>query len=48
MSQTDEFANVVHQQAVNYRSNNIMLTMGGDFTYMAAQMYFKQMDKLIK
>ncbi|KAJ6646748.1 Lysosomal alpha-mannosidase [Pseudolycoriella hygida] len=31
-----------------YRSNNVMLTMGGDFTFQIAEAYFKNLDKLIK
>lgn len=38
----------VNTQASKYRTNNIMLTMGDDFHFMAAEMWFKNMDKLIK
>lgn len=38
----------VKKQAKHYRTYNIVLTMGGDFTYMDANIYFKNMDKLIK
>uniref|UniRef100_V9IGJ4 Lysosomal alpha-mannosidase n=1 Tax=Apis cerana TaxID=7461 RepID=V9IGJ4_APICE len=37
----------VHQSEV-YRTNNIILTMGGDFTYQQAEMYFSNMDILIR
>lgn len=38
----------VQLQAKHYRTNNIVLTMGGDFTYMDANVYFKNLDKLIR
>ncbi|KAF0293557.1 Lysosomal alpha-mannosidase [Amphibalanus amphitrite] len=31
-----------------YRSSHIMMTMGDDFNYQAAHMWFKNLDKLIK
>ncbi|CAH0775454.1 unnamed protein product [Bemisia tabaci] len=31
-----------------YRTNNILVTMGGDFNYISASPWFKNMDKLIK
>ena len=34
-------------QAERYRTNHIMLTMGGDFNYRNAQRWFKNMDILI-
>jgi hypothetical protein len=46
--QVSEFVSFVDQQAQYYTSNNIILTMGGDFTYQDAEMYFKNLDKLIK
>lgn len=46
--QVEEFVNVLRIQQSYYRSNNIMLTMGGDFTWIVAHMYFKNLDKLIK
>ena len=42
------FVSFVEEQAQYYTSNNIILTMGGDFTYQDAGMYFKNLDKLIK
>ncbi|XP_052870890.1 lysosomal alpha-mannosidase-like, partial [Anopheles cruzii] len=47
-TKVDKFLYYVDQQAQSYRTNNILLTMGGDFTYMDANVYFKNMDKLIK
>ncbi|XP_053677468.1 lysosomal alpha-mannosidase [Anopheles nili] len=47
-TKVDKFLYYVNLQAESYRSNNIQLTMGGDFTYMDANVYFKNLDKLIK
>ncbi|XP_035912888.1 lysosomal alpha-mannosidase-like [Anopheles stephensi] len=47
-AKVDKFLYYVNLQAESYRTNNIILTMGGDFTYMDANVYFKNMDKLIK
>ncbi|XP_037050772.1 lysosomal alpha-mannosidase-like [Bradysia coprophila] len=44
----EEFANFTKRQAASYRTNNIILTFGDDFHYMSAQMWFKNLDKLIK
>ncbi|XP_026462046.1 lysosomal alpha-mannosidase-like isoform X2 [Ctenocephalides felis] len=44
----NEFLMAVESQAKHFTTNNVVLTMGGDFTYMDAQMYFKNMDKLIR
>ncbi|XP_063709608.1 lysosomal alpha-mannosidase-like isoform X2 [Culicoides brevitarsis] len=44
----DEFFAFVEQQAKHYRTNNIIMTMGGDFTYMDANVYYKNLDKLIR
>ncbi|XP_058821191.1 lysosomal alpha-mannosidase-like isoform X3 [Topomyia yanbarensis] len=44
----DAFLEWVNGMAQKYRSNNLILTMGGDFTYQDAGMYFKNLDKLIK
>lgn len=46
--QIEEFATFTKRQALSYRTNNIILTMGDDFHYMSAQMWFKNLDKLIK
>ena len=35
-------------QAKHFKTNNILLTMGSDFHYMNAPMWFKNLDKLIK
>lgn len=33
--------------AIHYRSNNIILTMGEDFNYQDANMWYTNLDKLI-
>lgn len=43
-----EFISYIESQSALYRSNNIILTMGGDFTYMDAHVYYKNLDKLIR
>lgn len=35
-------------QAKHYKTNNILMTMGEDFQYSNALMWFKNLDKLIK
>lgn len=46
--QLKEFDEYVSKQAKTLRTNNIILTMGGDFTYMDAHMYYKNLDLLIR
>jgi len=41
-----EFINYTHFQADSYATDNIVMTMGEDFTYSNANMWFKNMDKL--
>ena len=43
-----EFINFTLEQAKHHRTNDIMLTMGSDFQYMNARMWFQNMDKLMK
>lgn len=38
----------INQQSAHFLSDNIIETMGGDFTYMDANVYFKNLDKLIR
>ncbi|XP_017767636.1 PREDICTED: lysosomal alpha-mannosidase-like isoform X2 [Eufriesea mexicana] len=42
------FMQYVVDQSKVYRTNDVILTMGGDFTYQQAEMYFFNMDKLIR
>jgi len=43
-----EFLDYCEKQAKSYGTNHIMMTMGGDFTYTEANLWYKNMDKLIK
>lgn len=42
------FVDYVEQQRKRYLTNNVIITMGGDFTFMDANVYFKNLDKLIR
>ena len=44
----DIFLQQVLDQARGYSSNHIMMTMGEDFNYVQADVWFKNLDKLIK
>ncbi|XP_017099033.2 lysosomal alpha-mannosidase-like [Drosophila bipectinata] len=44
----DDFLSYASKVAAAFRSNHIMITMGGDFQYEDAAHNFKNMDKLIK
>ncbi|KAG7212847.1 hypothetical protein KM043_002203 [Ampulex compressa] len=44
----ESFLNYAHKQSTYFRTNNIILTMGGDFTYQHAEMYYMNLDKLIR
>lgn len=44
----DDFFDFIEKQRRYYRTNNIIITMGGDFTYQDANISFKNMDKLIR
>ncbi|XP_029036014.2 lysosomal alpha-mannosidase isoform X2 [Osmia bicornis bicornis] len=44
----DKFMQYSENQAKVLRTNNVILTMGGDFTYQQAEMYFFNLDKLIR
>ena len=47
-AQVDEFLDYCQRQSDVYGTGNIMLTMGSDFHYQDAHVWFKNMDKLIK
>ncbi|CAH0730858.1 unnamed protein product, partial [Brenthis ino] len=47
-SRVNYFITYVLNQAKHYRSNNTIVTMGGDFTYQDAAMWYKNLDKLIE
>ena len=42
------FKKAAEDQRKHFTGNNIMMTMGSDFQYRNAQMWFKNLDKLIK
>ena len=44
----DRFVEVTCNQAEHYKTNHIMLTMGGDFMFMDANSWYTNLDKLIK
>ncbi|GJQ83732.1 hypothetical protein Trydic_g20608 [Trypoxylus dichotomus] len=43
-----EFANIVNLQAQTYKTNNIMIVLGGDFQYRNAETNFLMTDTLIR
>ncbi|CAH0601926.1 unnamed protein product [Chrysodeixis includens] len=45
--QVNDFISQIERQAKYYDHDNIMVTMGGDFTYQSAANWFMNMDKLI-
>lgn len=46
--QLNHFMMYLDEQTQYFRSNHIILTMGGDFTYQDANFYYKNLDKLIR
>lgn len=42
------FLRFIEAQKHYYRTNHIILTMGGDFTYQEANYSFKNIDKLLR
>ena len=44
----EAFVKVAYEQAKNFTTNHIMMTMGSDFEYENAHRSFKNLDKLIK
>ncbi|GBG77031.1 hypothetical protein CBR_g23357 [Chara braunii] len=47
LERVDSFVESVLEQASQFRTDHVMLTMGEDFTYENANTWFKQLDKLI-
>lgn len=43
-----KFIEYVNKVRMNYRTNNVIITMGGDFTYMEANPWFYSIDALIR
>lgn len=46
--QVQKFVAYAEKQAGSYSTNNIIMTMGEDFNYQDANMWFKNLDKLIR
>lgn len=46
--QVNDFFKYVRLLKDNYRSNNVLITMGDDFNYQDALAWFKNLDLLIK
>lgn len=48
VSRSEDFVNYFKSMALHFRSTNLMHTMGEDFHYANARMWYKNIDKLIK
>ena len=48
LMQVDDFVRYVTNMSQAYNTQNVIITMGEDFNYQLAQMWFKNLDKLIK
>lgn len=44
----DDFIKYTNDQRTEYKTNNLIMTMGSDFQYSNAHMWYKNLDKLIK
>ena len=44
----DKFVAITNMQALHYKTKHIILTMGSDFMYENANLWYKNLDKLIK
>lgn len=42
------FTKILDNYKTYYQTNNILLPMGGDFTYQKAEINFQNVDKLIE
>lgn len=47
-SKSDKLVNYFKSMALHFRSNNLMHTLGEDFHFVSARMWFKNYDKLLK
>jgi len=47
-TKVENFIKIAHEWAAPYKTPNVLMTMGSDFQYMAAQTWYKNLDKLIK
>ncbi|XP_060578031.1 lysosomal alpha-mannosidase-like isoform X2 [Ruditapes philippinarum] len=43
-----DFIKAVEEQAIHYKTNHIVMTMGSDFLYQNANHWYKNLDKLIE
>ncbi|XP_053388235.1 lysosomal alpha-mannosidase-like isoform X2 [Mercenaria mercenaria] len=43
-----DFIKAAEEQAIHYKTNHIVMTMGSDFLYQNANHWYKNLDKLIK
>lgn len=46
-SQVKELLDYVNNMTEVYQTNNVLITMGEDFTYQHAEMWFTNLDRLI-
>ena len=44
----NDFINYTNSQRHGYKTDNLIMTMGSDFQYSNAHMWYKNLDKLIK
>ncbi|CAK9820569.1 Lysosomal alpha-mannosidase [Anthophora plagiata] len=47
-NKVEQLVNYANRQASSYKTNNVILTMGEDFTYQQAEMWYTNLDKLIR
>jgi len=47
-AQVNDLLAYLEKQALSFRSNNIIIPMGHDFTYQDATTWFSPMDQLIQ